>query len=158
MAITSKPITHGKEREYRGLSTDTKPTVNVGLNSLFFELDTGKFYYWSGKAPWAEIGTAPALTDLTGTTWQIAEEVASLPNPTLAASLNFTSNSANWDTLILDGEDGDIAYMSADEPTPAYRAGSWTNNNYRTVAITGGSDATNADLIAWFEANATRVA
>lgn len=132
--------------------------MNVGLNSLFLELDTGDFYYWSGSA-WAKIGTAPALTDLTGTTWQIAEEVTSLPNPTLAASLNFTSNSANWDTLILDGEDGDIAYMSAGEPTPAYNTvGSWTNNAYRTVAITGGSDADDADLIAWFEANATRVA
>lgn len=156
MAITANLITNGKEREYRGLSTDTKPTDNVGLNSLFLELDTGDFYYWSGSA-WAKIGTAAALTDLTGTTWEIAEEV-SLPNPVLAASLNFTSNSASWDTFILDGEEGEIVYMSESEPTPAYTTGSWTNNAYRTVAITGGSSATNADLIAWFEANATRVA
>ena len=31
------------ENEYKGLSTDTKPT-NCAVNSLFLELDTGDFY------------------------------------------------------------------------------------------------------------------
>lgn len=33
--------------EYKGLSTDTKPT-NCAVNSLFLELDTGTFFYFDG--------------------------------------------------------------------------------------------------------------
>lgn len=40
--------------QYCGLSTDTKPTDAVE-NSLFLELDTGDFYYYTGSA-WAKVG------------------------------------------------------------------------------------------------------
>jgi hypothetical protein len=43
------------EYEYKGLSTDEKPT-DCAANSLFLELDTGKFYYFDGEA-WNELGT-----------------------------------------------------------------------------------------------------
>ena len=42
--------------EFMGLSTDTKPE-KPGENSLFYELDTGEFYYFSGV--WAKIGEKP---------------------------------------------------------------------------------------------------
>lgn len=42
------------EYEYKGLSTDTKPT-NCAVNSLFIELDTGNFYYFDGTK-WAKVG------------------------------------------------------------------------------------------------------
>ena len=42
------------EYEYKGLSTDTKPT-NCAVNSLFLELDTGDFYYFNGTT-WAKVG------------------------------------------------------------------------------------------------------
>lgn len=42
------------EYEYKGLSTDAKPT-DCAANSLFLELDTGKFYYFDGEA-WNELG------------------------------------------------------------------------------------------------------
>lgn len=45
-------ITGGKN--YRGVSTDTKPT-HVPLYSLYLELDTGTFYYYSGSE-WLEVG------------------------------------------------------------------------------------------------------
>ena len=32
----------------------------------------------------------------------------------------------------------------------------WTSESYRTVTITGGTDATNPDFIAWLTANATK--
>lgn len=42
-----------------GLSTDTKPTeINgfpIGTNSLFLELDTGDFYYYTGST-WSKVG------------------------------------------------------------------------------------------------------
>lgn len=43
--------------DYKGLSTDTKPTETVGLNALFLELDTGDFYYFNG-AQWVLFGTS----------------------------------------------------------------------------------------------------
>lgn len=42
------------DAEYKGLSTDTKPT-DCGINSLYFELDTGDFYYFTGE-DWAKVG------------------------------------------------------------------------------------------------------
>ena len=43
------------EHDLKGLSTDTKPTENVGVNSLFLELDTGDFYYFNGTT-WLKVG------------------------------------------------------------------------------------------------------
>ena len=47
------------DMELKGLSTDIKPTeVNgnkVDVNSLFFELDTGKIFYFDGEI-WKEVG------------------------------------------------------------------------------------------------------
>lgn len=42
------------EYEYKGLSTDDKPT-DCATNSLFLELDTGDFYYFNGST-WSKIG------------------------------------------------------------------------------------------------------
>lgn len=42
------------EVELKGLSTDTKPT-NVGVNSLFIELDTEKVYQFNGST-WEQVG------------------------------------------------------------------------------------------------------
>lgn len=42
------------EYDYKGLSTDTKPT-ECAVNSLFLELDTGDFYYFTGTT-WEKIG------------------------------------------------------------------------------------------------------
>ena len=56
MAITkSLDEDFGSKQEWRGLSTDSKPTVGVGLNALFLELDTGDFYYFNGT-DWAKVG------------------------------------------------------------------------------------------------------
>ena len=38
-----------------GLSSDTKPTTDVYLNTLFLELDTKTFYYFTGTA-WVVVG------------------------------------------------------------------------------------------------------
>lgn len=52
---SSGVITPYRLIEATGLSTDTKPTANVATNSLFYELDTKKVYYYSGSA-WVEVG------------------------------------------------------------------------------------------------------
>ncbi len=48
------------EMELKGLSADKKPTglfsgKKVGVNSLFFELDTGDVYYFTGEV-WRKVG------------------------------------------------------------------------------------------------------
>ena len=45
------------EHDYKGKSTDTKPT-NCAINSLYLELDTGNFYYYDGEQPdpWKLVG------------------------------------------------------------------------------------------------------
>lgn len=54
MAITL----NGSGPDYRGKSTDQKPT-DAETNAMFLEMDTGKFYYFDGAA-WEEVGgTAP---------------------------------------------------------------------------------------------------
>ena len=44
------------ELEYRGLSTDTKPTENITNGSVFIEIDTGKLYMFDAVSKqWKEI-------------------------------------------------------------------------------------------------------
>jgi hypothetical protein len=47
---------NGNGADYRGLSTDVKPTDDmVELYSIYLELDTGDFYYFDGET-WNKIG------------------------------------------------------------------------------------------------------
>lgn len=46
--ITS--VTNDRCYEYRGLSSDTKPTVGVGNGSVFFEIDTSKVFMFNATA------------------------------------------------------------------------------------------------------------
>lgn len=52
--VTINNCRQADENDYKGLSTDTKPT-NCAVNSLFLELDTGTFFYFDGE-DWNEIG------------------------------------------------------------------------------------------------------
>ena len=55
MAITNKLAHNTLYVELEGLSTDSKPTENIGVNSKFYELDTNDVYYFTGSA-WAKVG------------------------------------------------------------------------------------------------------
>ena len=64
--ITDKDCVQAETYEYKGLSTDTKPT-NCAVNSLFLELDTGDFYFFNGTE-WGKINSTIQLgEDPTGT-------------------------------------------------------------------------------------------
>lgn len=52
--ITLNDCKQAFEYEYKGLSTDIKPTA-CAVNSLFLELDTGDFYYFNGST-WLKVG------------------------------------------------------------------------------------------------------
>lgn len=62
MAITNMGYPNGYKGarfDFIGLSTDEKPTSTeehpMETNSLFFELDTGDAYYFTGET-WAKVG------------------------------------------------------------------------------------------------------
>lgn len=46
---------NGNGANYLGLSGDDKP-AEAATNAMFLELDTGKFYYFTGEE-WLELGT-----------------------------------------------------------------------------------------------------
>ena len=48
---------NGSAPDLLGLHTDTKPD-DAMVNSLFLELDTGDFYYFTGEE-WVKVGEAP---------------------------------------------------------------------------------------------------
>ena len=54
MAISINDNRATGEHEYKGLSTDDKPT-SCAVNSIFLELDTGDFFYFDGET-WQKIG------------------------------------------------------------------------------------------------------
>ena len=57
MAVTNK-LSHGTNYvELEGVSDDTKPEENIGVNSKFHELDTNDTYYFDGSA-WQKVGGA----------------------------------------------------------------------------------------------------
>ena len=57
--ITLEDCKQAGEYNYKGLSTDTKPT-NCYVNSLFLELDTGIFYFFNGTE-WKDISKGVTL-------------------------------------------------------------------------------------------------
>ena len=58
MAITNLGFPNGENGnlfQFMGLSTDTKPTEGIAVNSLFLELDTNDIFYFTGES-WAKVG------------------------------------------------------------------------------------------------------
>lgn len=99
-----------------------------------------------------------AITDLTNTTWVINDN----PNTSTAFdySINFESDgypdyvgirvsSSSHNLLyVLPDTDFDTAYNNS--------TGQWNGSSYKTIIITGGTDVTNQDLIAWLQENAVQ--
>ena len=50
-------VTVNSTTDYRGKSTDTKPT-NADINALFLEVDTQVFYYFDTDEDWHKVGGA----------------------------------------------------------------------------------------------------
>lgn len=57
--ITNFETTNVLNAQIMGLSTDTKPTIGVQPNSLFWELDTNGMYFFDGTQ-WQSIGVPEA--------------------------------------------------------------------------------------------------
>lgn len=99
-----------------------------------------------------------AITNLTNTIWVLSR------SPILSASfrynINFTSNQEQFNTFTCSsvGPGGDGWRTIEYDAVQAYiepNTSQWANESYRTIAITGGDDVANADLIVFLQANAT---
>ena len=55
MAITNKLAHSTNYVELEGLSSDSKPTEDIAVNSKFYELDTNNVYYFNGTS-WDKVG------------------------------------------------------------------------------------------------------
>ena len=102
-------------------------------------------------------GTEP-LSDLTGTTWYFNETLSFdniVDEVTYAINLTCGNYSAASITIATDmvvyGR-----YIDA-VPSQSYYVGEWYSSAARTITITGGTDATNQDLIDFITTNATQV-
>ena len=93
---------------------------------------------------------------LTGTSWTFNSSIdfSSVSGRDANFQFDFSSNGNNYDGISIASPFG-IAYLYDNSSTTVYLM-SWTNQAYRDITITGGTDATNADLIAFIEANATQ--
>lgn len=109
------------------------------------------------------VANSGPVNTLANTTWKFNDYITSLGDESsISYKLGFTSNGVTYNTLaqtagdgyrvlIYDGESSVAAWTATDGST-----GTWESGN-QTISITGGDDATNATLIAWFKANATQV-
>jgi len=103
-----------------------------------------------------EFGT----TGLAGTSWTFNSEISASTNYYDNCNLSFTSNGINYTTIFMQVVPGIGAMIIYDNDEvyekSLFDSTGWQNQAYRDITITGGTDATNADLIAFIEANATQ--
>ncbi|MBO7732416.1 MAG: hypothetical protein J6S67_07680, partial [Methanobrevibacter sp.] len=111
-----------------------------------------------------------SISDLTNTTWVFNNALTALASEDwIEFNINFVSNSTSYNSLGLDDDQQEVMkyvyYDNALETVTAYQpsgAGyTWTNDAYKTITITGGTDAVSSSakfttLLSWLEANATR--
>lgn len=100
-----------------------------------------------------------AISDLTGTSWVFNEE----PDISFDSdyTLTFTSNSTTYNSIsthYAGRGNYDLLYEGSYVATVDRNGNyTWDDVAFRTIEITGGTDATNSTLIAWLEANATQI-
>ena len=100
------------------------------------------------------------ITDLTNTTWIINETPNINPPRMYLQHINYISNNVEFTQMYigyipeLDYENN--IWYTGFSSVQAYSSPNWSNQSYRTITITGGTDATNTTFISWLEANATQ--
>lgn len=95
--------------------------------------------------------------DLTGTVW-VFNNSLSFPSNAHTYNLSFVSNNVNYTSIyVSDSDESWLDYRYTGTTTQSYTAwDGWTNNAYKTIEISGGTDTTNSNLILWLKENATQ--
>lgn len=96
-----------------------------------------------------------SVNTLLNTKWQINTALQPPQGGIGPLDLQFSSNSTEYTSLELeDNQDNlDIYYNS----THVFDTNAWSNQNYRTIYIYGGTDVTDSDMIDWLEEYATQL-
>lgn len=156
-AEVNKTFSSGKLSVVSNNTNTTVPTYE-NLSSI----DESSIAY-IGVVSDGTIGEGPTpgpVTDLSGTKWEIRQDVINGLGASFSYSVNFSSNDSQFNSISFTNPGGPPSgsYIVRYQNTEVWNALSeWTDQAYRTIEITGGIDATNADLIAWLEANATQM-
>lgn len=93
-----------------------------------------------------------AVTDLTSTTWVLNDNI-DIPTSSASSfsySIDFVSNNNSYSSIRSGSRNYGTLYYGS---TIVYSTYEWSDTAYKTISITGGTDATNASAIAWLEAN-----
>lgn len=91
---------------------------------------------------------------LIGSSWQIQDAFDNIPSGQYEFNINFTSNNTQFIKISIGYNQGTQAINSIDYVTElnnritVYNSG-WSNQAYRTIAITSGEDVLNNDLMNW---------
>jgi len=103
---------------------------------------------------WLEANaTQVTIDDLTGTTWLFNDTV------------NIEGYGGSWDIIFNHGDGMYVGigipgyvidYNTNGNDYTAYYDNAWVDETYKTIEITGGTDVTNVEFIAWLEGNATQ--
>ena len=96
-----------------------------------------------------------SVNTLLNTKWQINTSLQPPQGGIGPLDLQFSSNSTEYTSLELEDNQNslDIYYNS----THVFDTNTWSNQNYRTIYIYGGTDVTDSDMIDWLEEYATQL-
>lgn len=161
LTVYSPATARGESWNYRGTGLKYQTVTFTGGA----DINNATFISWLRN----NAKRVDLITNLTGTTWELkSERLVALPqysesgNYSRFYNLNITSNSnnfsgANWYNYdpysSRDYDSGAMVYGA----TTVYSGGHWENNAYRTISITGGTSATDVNIINWLYSNAERV-
>lgn len=124
--------------------------VNIIDNTI--ESNDGQLYRKRISQYWDE-------TTLEGMTWRF--NFSTLYNPGPAGNFNynitFESNGQTFNSLqgILESSGYNYGLLNYGNQNVVYYSSGWTNQNYKTIKITGGNDVTNQNLITYLTTYAT---
>ena len=152
-----------------GITGTYNPSSSVTYtvtNATEGDVLSGKSFYKATSTTTAtlSVGTYTPPTggfniDLTGTTWVFNNQVDGV-NIYHSFQINFTDgNSHSWSYLATnyDSKTENIYYMDGKDDTVVYEPlNGWVSTGYKTISITGGTDASNPALVAWLLTNATK--
>ena len=149
-----------------GSYTPSSSVTYTVTNATEGDVLSGKSFYKATSTTTAtlSVGTYTPPTggfniDLTGTTWVFNNQVDGV-NIYHSFQINFTDgNSHSWSYLATnyDSKTENIYYMDGKDDTVVYEPlNGWVSTGYKTISITGGTDASNPALVAWLLTNATK--
>ena len=123
----------------------------------YIEVNVADSNYDLGYADGQASSSEPSeVTDLTGTIWKLNSSIKSIDSAIY--SINFISNGTNYNSISgsISGIPIQISIkygITGGTATTVYSGkvgtAKWANYNYRIIEISGGTDATNAELITW---------